>query len=91
MRSFFVEEEREPPRTPVILVSGCQKSCEFNEDREKKTREYRRLTLADTGIEPDVIEDITGDDIELMKNSVIAECTPVRKDVPPLLAGCCCT
>lgn len=74
----------------VILVSGCQKSCEFNEHREKMNSEYHRLTLVDLGIEPDFIEDIASDDIELTKDAVIAECTPVSKTVPPLFVGCCC-
>jgi uncharacterized metal-binding protein len=76
-------------KTPVILVSGCQKSCKFNEHIEKENPEYHRLMLADIGIEPDFIEDITREDIELTKDAVIAECTPVSKAVP-LLFACCC-
>jgi len=47
------------------------------------------LALADVGIEPVYLGDITRDDIQLAKNSIIAECKPVNK-TPPLFSGCCC-
>lgn len=78
------------PKITVILLSGCQKSCEFNEPIEKENPEYHRLMLADIAIEPDFIEDITSDDIELTKDAVLAECAPVSKAAPALFAGCCC-
>ncbi len=87
----FCQEAEGAPKTVVILVSGCRKSCEFNEHIKKMSPEYHRLTLLDLGIEPHVIEEISSGDIELTKDAVIAECTPIGKAAPPLFAGCCCT
>lgn len=86
----FCGDAKEEKPLSIFLVSGCQKSCVFNLHIDKKNPKNHRLMLVDLGIEPDFIEDITRDDIELTKDAIIAECTPVSKTTPPVFVGCCC-
>lgn len=75
---------------PFIILDGCDRQCLFNAFLENGLVGEHRLALTDVGIEPMYMKDITRNDIELAKDAVIAECTPVDTMQPPLFSGCCC-
>ena len=49
-----------------------------------------QLALPEVGIAPEVVDEITRDDIDLAKDAMIAECAPVGNAAPALFLGCCC-
>lgn len=77
-------------RQQIILVSGCRERCRFNDMRQKKFSTAHQFILSEVGIEPEELDEITRDDIDLAKDAVIAECTPVGNAAPVFFPGCCC-
>ena len=75
---------------PFILVDGCDRQCLFTTFLDKGLVGRHHLALSDVGIEPLSSNDISREEIELAKDAVIAECTPVDPLRPPRLPGCCC-
>lgn len=88
-----IEEILDRQRTipsPFIIVDGCEKQCLFNQLLEEGLVGKHHLDLSDVGINIAYVEDIKRDDIDLAKDAIIAECRPVKRDMHPPLAGCCC-
>lgn len=88
-REVTGESEKEIPQL-FIIVDGCDKQCLYNDYLEKGLLEKHRLCLSNLGIEPVHFQDLTGEDIELTKDAIIAECTEVDTEQPVLFSGCCC-
>lgn len=76
--------------SPFIIVDGCDRRCMFNQLLEEGLVGKHHLALSDVGIDILHYNDIEQGGIDLAKDAIIAECTPVNRSMPPPLAGCCC-
>lgn len=74
----------------LIILDGCEKQCALNMSLEKGLPQKHCLELSYLAIEPENMEDIGRGDIELAKDGIIAECTPVDKQQLPPMASCGC-
>jgi uncharacterized metal-binding protein len=77
--------------SPFIVVDGCEKQC-GRKYLEQSAYDFEfHLSLEDLGIEnlgnSDFEED---DDVQLVKDAIIAESTRVTEQPPAILGGCGC-
>lgn len=84
----ILEEER-GASLAYLVVDGCEQRCLFKELLAEGLVGRHHLALSDVGIDFYAGE-IERRDIDLVKEAIIAECRPVKRDMPPPLGGCCC-
>ena len=68
--AFLLKESTKSTDTgtqSIIVVSGCDKNCLFNEKLKNRFNGTHQLVLIEVGIEPVWFDDITRDDIDLVK------------------------
>ena len=75
---------------PFIVVDGCEQHCAkkrfeaINHDLEF------HLSLADLGIEKTELSEIVHEELQLVKDAIVAECTRLAERPPMITGGCCC-
>ncbi len=75
---------------PFIVVDGCEQQCSKKRLEALNYDLEFHLSLADLGIEKTAFSEITRDDILLVKDAIIAECTRLQERPPMIMGGCCC-
>jgi uncharacterized metal-binding protein len=81
---------------PFIVVDGCEKQCGRRYLEKLKCDIEFHLSLADLGIwnpqSPRIPQraDIGDEDLQLVKDAIIAESTRLSARPPMILGGCCC-
>jgi len=75
---------------PFIVVDGCEQQC-GRKRLEALDYDFEfHLCLADLGIEKTDSPEINYDELQLVKDAIIAESTRLTEVHPVIVGGCCC-
>lgn len=81
---------RKADSPPFIVVDGCEQQC-ARKRLEAITGDLEfHLSLADLGIEKTEFSEIIADELQLVKDAIIAESTRLSKQPPKMMGACCC-
>jgi uncharacterized metal-binding protein len=74
----------------LIVVDGCEKQCGRKYLAKLGRLLEFHLSLADLGIQISESDEGGGEDLQLVKDAIIAESTRLSKQPPLFLGGCSC-
>ncbi len=75
---------------PFVVVDGCGEHCAKKRLETINCKFKFHLSLADLGIEKTESARVDGDELELVKDAIVAECSQVSERPPMIMAGCIC-
>lgn len=83
-------KDRTTDSPPFIVVDGCEQQCARKRLEAINCDLEFHLSLADLGIEKSDFSEITPDELQLLKDAIIAESTRLSKQPPKMMGACCC-
>ncbi len=75
---------------PFIVVDGCKEQCGRKYLEKLAYEPEFILSLADLGIENMKNTEFGDEDLQLVKDAIIAECTRLSERSPVIFSGCGC-
>jgi uncharacterized metal-binding protein len=75
---------------PFVVVDGCEQHCVKKRLEAINCKFEFHLCLADLGIEKTESAGADGDELQLVKDAIVAECSQVSERPPIIMTGCSC-
>jgi uncharacterized metal-binding protein len=75
---------------PFVVVDGCEQYCARKQLEAMNCDLEFHLSLADLGIEKAESAVMTNDELQLVKDAIVAESTRISRQAPKIMGVCCC-
>ncbi len=89
-QNLQIMNRRPTDAPPFIVIDGCERHCTQKYFEAIKYDLEFHLSLADLGILKSEVSEISRDELQLVKDAIIAQSTRLSKCPPMLMGGCSC-